>query len=222
MLGAATACRVSRRPAPGLQPKPRDMKYCMHFALILILIVAGSVGIWTPASAAGQEWFVSLYSGCFSNTVFIENLTFQFDFDHSFVHVLSVGKKIARYGNLIGFELECQFGQHSGMQQHQEFNSVAVLRWLKFPWDDYLDTSFGFGNGLSYAVTDPPIEVEKAGDQETAQWLYYLLAEWSFELSRKPQWQAFVRIHHRSGVYGRIAGDDAVSNFVGLGLRRFF
>jgi hypothetical protein len=181
--------------------------------------------LFTPfvsAAAANEDWFVSLYNGCYSNTVFIENLSFQYDFEESYVHVLSIGKKIEHFNNWVGFELEGQLGQHTGKQQHQEINGVAVLRWLIFPWDDFIDTSFGFGNGLSYAAVDPPIEAEEAGAQKTAQSLYYMMAEWSFGLPQKPLWQMFLRIHHRSGIYGRIAGDDAVSNFVGLGLRRFF
>jgi len=119
----------------------------------------------------------------------------------------------------VGLELEGRVGLHSGLQDHEEVNLVFTLRWLPFPWDKYIDTSFAFDNGVSYATEDPPLEIEEGDDNRTAQWLYYILVETAFAPPNQPQWNLFVRIHHRSSVFGVI--DDIVTGsiFVGLGLR---
>ncbi len=189
-------------------------------SLWIVVLLLGPL-LWTPATA-NDDWFVSLYAGQFSNTVLIENLRFKYDFEDSNVYVLSAGKALGTYKDWLGFELEGQVGTHQGKQSHQEVNCALTLRWLPFPWDDYIDTSFAFGNGLSYATEDPAIEIELDENNEASQWLYYILLEWAFSLHGRPNWNFFLRIHHRSGVYGRMAGDDAVTNFVGVGLRYRF
>src|SRR5690606_19259995 len=51
--------------------------------------------------------------------------------------------------------------------------------------------------------------------------LVYLGAELNFSLVEAPQWETFVRVHHRSGGYGFIADLDA-SNAITGGLRYKF
>ena len=99
---------------------------------------------------------------------------------------------------------------------------MFTLRWLPFPWDRYLDTSFAFGNGFSFATADPELEIIDYDKNETSQWLYYILVELAFQVPRQLQWDLFVRIHHRSSVFGLIKNVHAGSNFVGLGLRYHF
>jgi hypothetical protein len=188
---------------------------CIYRLMAIFLI---TLLFWTAdASAADSRCFVSLYAGRYSDTVFVKNLQFHHDFESSDILVFSVGREAARYRELIALELEGQVGAHHGRQDHQEINFAFTLRWLPFPWDRFVDTSFAVGNGLSYATADPIIEAENADNGRTAQWLYYILAEWAFGLDGN--WELFWRIHHRSGVYGRMADNNAGSNFVGLGLR---
>lgn len=191
---------------------------------IAALVIAS--GLFSPLMARDgpttKPWFASLYAGKYSDTVLIENIRFDHDFENSNVYVLSVGKEVARYKQWIALEVEGQAGHHTGRQDHQEINLAFTLRYLPFFWDHIVDTSFAFGNGVSYATKIPALEEEAAGEDDTNQWLYYILVEWAFSLPKYPQWDLFWRIHHRSGVYGRIAGDEAVSNFVGIGLRYRF
>ncbi len=191
---------------------------------ITVLIIS----LWTCSPImAGDEptaepWFASIYYGRFSDTVLIENLRFDHDFENSNVYVLSLGKELGRYKEWIAVEVEGQVGHHTGRQDHQEFNVALTLRYLPFIWDRVVDTSFAFGNGVSYATGIPALEEEAAGDDQANQWLYYILVEWAFSLPSHPQWDLFWRVHHRSGIYSRWAGEDAVSNFVGLGIRYRF
>ncbi len=199
---------------------PHDRKPAKSFGPLILLMFAGLLG-WPVDALADADWkrFVSLYAGQYSDTALIQNLQFDHEFQDSDIFVVSIGRHLARYGQLMAVELEGQFGIHRGRQNQQEINCALTLRWLSLPWDKYVDTSFAFGNGISYATADPPLERENADNGQTAQWLYYILAEWAFAIDDDAQWELFWRIHHRSGVYGRMAGNNAGSNFVGLGLR---
>jgi hypothetical protein len=52
--------------------------------------------------------------------------------------------------------------------------------------------------------------------------LNFLLAEIEFVLPWVPQWSNFIRVHHRSGVFGAYGGIEGGSNFVGIGIRYYF
>ncbi len=190
------------------------------WALILLPCLIGG-----PADAKekrNDQWFASYYVGQYSDTAFNEIIRFNTELESSFVHVASVGKELGVYKDIIQYELEAQISKHTGDQDHEEINGVFTLRWLPFLWDDYLDTSFAFGNGFSYATEDPPLEIRDSDDDETSRWLYYFLVEMAFVIPKLPSWDLFMRIHHRSSVFGAINNIMAGSNFVGLGLRYRF
>jgi len=46
-----------------------------------------------------------------------------------------------------------------------------------------------------------------------------MLIEMAFSHPRHPEWAGFVRVHHRSGLYG-VVSDPGGSNFIGVGVRR--
>jgi hypothetical protein len=186
------------------------------WAGFLLVLLTGTT------ACADDSWFVSLYGGQFSNTALNEIVRFGTDFENSYIYVLSLGKELGRYKELVSVEMEGQVGQHVGLQSHTETNAAFTLRWLKFPWDRYLDTSLAFGNGLSYAFEDPPLEIREGNEGRTSKWLYYILAEMAFKVPRTQGWEFFLRAHHRSSVFGAIDGLFTASNFVGAGLRYRF
>ena len=169
-----------------------------------------------------DRWFISLYGGMFSDNALLDIARLQTNFDNSSILVLSAGREIGRYRNKISLELEGQIAFHNGHQSHQEMNAVFIARWLQFPWDHLIDTSMAVGNGLSYATKEPPIEILDSKNGKSSQWLYYLLIEIAFGLCAADKWDLFVRVHHRSGIYGLIHDVDSGSNFIGCGLRRRF
>lgn len=200
--------------------KKISTKEVLRFCCLLIVLCF--VGLTPPAAQADDKWFASLYVGQFSNTALNEIVRFNTSLESSEVYVLSVGKELGRYKDRLGIELEGQVGAHSGQQNHMEVNAAFTLRWHPFPWDRYLDTSLAFGNGISYAFEEPPLEIREADDNKTSKWLYYILVELSFSAPQIPQWDYFVRIHHRSSVFGLIDGLFSASNFVGVGVRYHF
>jgi len=122
------------------------------------------------------------------------------------------------------WEWELQVARHHGMQSHWESNAVLVARWMHFPWDQWLDTRFAFGQGLSYALEVPPLEPRSEPDEEeSARLLNYLLLELEVVPPRaEAHWSGFIRLHHRSGVFGTFSGVEGGSNFIGLGVRYRF
>ena len=194
--------------------------------VVVVLMIMG----WTslllgPASALAsdeEQWFVSFYAGQYTDTNLGEILTFDTEMEGSNVYVLSFGKELGVYKGLIGYEIEGQVAWHTGKQTHKEVNAAFTLRWLPFPWDRYLDTSLAFGNGLSYATSDPELEIRESNKDKTNQFLYYILVETAFVVPRYESWDLFVRIHHRSSVYGLMGGIETGSNFLGVGLRYRF
>lgn len=169
-----------------------------------------------------EKWFVGLYGGRFSNNALLDIVRFQTQFEDSCIYVLSVGKEVGQYKDKISFEWEGQIALHSGRQSHKEFNAVFVSRWLPFAWDRFIDTSLAIGNGLSYATAEPPLEILDSDNNKSSQWLYYLLVELAFGLPTQCEWDLFVRVHHRSGIFGLINDVDSGSNFIGCGIRYKF
>lgn len=117
--------------------------------------------------------------------------------------------------------------QNSGYHTHEEYNALLILRWLKFPWNRYLVTSFAFGDGLSYATKEPPIEMDQHNknhgiENETSQLLNYMLFELAFALPQYQKFNVIFRIHHRSGIFGLFNGVSGGSNFVGAGMKYNF
>lgn len=185
--------------------------------LLLLACLALPSTVW-----GADEWFFSLYGGKFSNNALLDIMRLKTRFESSYVYVLSVGKEIGRYQNRISYELEGQIATHSGRQSHEEINGAVTLRWLPFPWDRKLDTSFAFGNGLSYATEEPPLERMDSDDNKSSQWLYHLFVEFAFAHPDHHQWDLFIRVHHRSGVFGLFHDVDSGSNFIGCGIRYKF
>lgn len=134
----------------------------------------------------------------------------------------AVGKKMFTIiEDKLDFETEHQFVQHFGQQHHQEFQPiVAVLRWKDFPWNDTVQTTFAFGDGISIASRTPKLE-KKARDTH-APVLNHLMAEFTFADPAAPEWQGVFRYHHRSGMFCTFSGVRDASTAFTLGVKRFF
>lgn len=185
---------------------------------IVLLVLIPLLSIWQQRVHADEKWFVSAYFGQASDSRFLDIIL---KFDHrpinSRMAAFTVGRELTTYRDTLRLEAEGQVAKHWGVQTHAELNGALVLRWLPFFWDDYLDTSFGIGEGLSYASDIPVLETDE--DEETSRILNYLMVEFSFEIPKKDSWDLFVRLHHRSGIYGLINGVNEGSNILCAGIR---
>jgi hypothetical protein len=187
------------------------------------MLAAAFVLLICENSRAEDGYFLSLYGGQVSDTQFNAIVRGIVDFKDYYLVAGALGKELMVWKDRIGIEVEGQVVKHIKGSEHWEFNPLLTLRWLPFPWDQTLDTSFAWGNGFSYATEDPEFEVEESSHgNRTSQVLYYFMVEWVFAFPDAPQWGFFSRIHHRSSVFGLIDGIMAGSNYVTLGLRYHF
>lgn len=97
-----------------------------------------------------------------------------------------------------------------------------VFRWVNWPWDNYLTTTFAAGEGISYTSRVPYVETHDATAHGSQRLLNYLVFEITFALPSHPEWQLVGRIHHRSTAYGVFGNSNGGSNTVGLGIRYLF
>ncbi|MFP4334083.1 MAG: hypothetical protein ACLFQC_01280 [Wenzhouxiangella sp.] len=119
------------------------------------------------------------------------------------------------------FEVEGQVAKHFGDQDHWEFNLAWLARWMRFPWDGYVDTRAALGVGVSYATEIPVIEPRaKLDTGESRKLLGYVAIEIELAPPNSADWSGFVRLHHRSDAFGLFHDQNGGSNFITLGLRR--
>jgi len=165
------------------------------------------------------KWFFTLYGGAFTDSDLEDDLTFNWDFgDHTYIIVGALARELWRYEDFISFEVEGQLGKYFGQEHQGQINGLIIARWLKFPWDQYVDTSFAVGDGLSYNTETSKVEEED--DEDAGKWLNYLMFELTLGLPKYPRWNFVYRIHHRSSIRGRIG--DGASNFVAFGIKYSF
>ena len=177
----------------------------------------------TRNSVADDGYFISLYGGQVSDTPFHAIIRGNVDYKDYYLIALSFGKELFVYKDSIGVEMEGQVVKHINGTEHWEANPVLTLRWLPFPWDDKVDTSFAWGNGISFASEKPEFEMEESSkDDRTSQVLYYFMVEIEFEFQKIENWGVFSRIHHRSSVFGLIDGLQTGSNYLTIGVRYRF
>jgi hypothetical protein len=176
-----------------------------------------------PFAAAGAErdWALTLYSGRLTDSGIGETARFNFKFENAYFIDLALSRRLYTFRDYCNIEIEGQIAKHFGDQHHWEFNVVPYFRWLVFPWDAYLDTSFAAGAGVSYATSVPEIEA-KNHDNVAGRFLGALMFELAFSPPRVPQWGLVVRLHHRSGANGVFSGVSGASNAWAMGIRYSF
>jgi hypothetical protein len=169
---------------------------------------------------AESDWALTLYSGKMTDAALAKTATFNFEFENAYLVDLGLSRRLYTFQNYFDIEIEGQIARYFGDQDNWEFDLVAYFRWLLFPWNEYLNTSFAAGAGLSYATSVPAIEAKLY--EETAQFLGALMFEFAFSLPQVPQWSLVTGIHHRSGAGGVFSGVQGASNAWVIGIRYKF
>jgi hypothetical protein len=174
------------------------------------------------AKPAGQyDWAVTAYGAKLTGDSFDEVLSGDADFSNDKIWVLALSRRLARFRWDIDLEAEAQIARQDSLERHWELNGLADLRWNRFFWDRYLDTSAAVGLGLSYASEKPEFEINEQG--ATNRLMAYVLFELAFSLPEYPKWAVVARWHHRSAAWGTFEDDiETASNAIGLGIKRRF
>ncbi len=188
---------------------------CMTLLILSIFLSASC------CNAEKYQYSLNFYSGQMTTNHFEDFFTEEtVNYSKSYLLALSLARTIGHWRNKLSYEVEGQVVKHFNYQNHWEFNLLGVLRWEKFPWDNWLQTSAAFGLGPSWATRRPKIEIENDG--ETARFMVYWMTELAIApFSSRPNLELFSRIHHRSDAFGLVA-DDGGSNALAFGLRYRF
>lgn len=184
-----------------------------------MLSVICMVLLVSALNAQSREYYMGLYVGKATHhnleVLFIPRYSALLD---SKIVAVGIAKKLYESKNY-EIWMESNGVKHFGYQTHLELNFAFLFKWKSFPWDNYLDTSFVIGDGFSYATQKPQIEIDDNG--KSAKILNYLIVEWKF-YPIDQEYSIYTRIHHRSGIYGRINDVSGGSNFVTIGFRNYF
>jgi len=189
------------------------LRICVLAVILTALIPLGSAN-------AQRDWAATLYTGQLTDETLGNVARANFSMEDAYWVGLGLTRRIYTYRHYFDLELEGQVNKFFGDQDNWEFDFLGYFRWLPFPWDRYLDTSFAAGAGLSYATSVPEVEVENQGD--SAQFLGALSFEFTFALPSIPQWNLVAGIHHRSGAGGTFSGVRSASNGLDIGIRFWF
>ena len=182
----------------------------LKFALLVLL----------PGACLANDRYLTIYNGVYTDDrlgdVLLSKPVKQI---HSNLAVIAWGKAYAFESPNHQWELEAQIGKHYRDQSHLEFNLLAIYRWQKTPWDNILKTSFGIGDGLSYASEVPPLEAASHTNTGAARLLNYILFEMTAAPPQAKDWAMVVRVHHRSGIDGLFNDVKGGSNVIAIGLK---
>jgi hypothetical protein len=163
-----------------------------------------------------NNWHLTAYGALQSRGNVLE-LHSDWDTSSNLV-ALAASRKMFNFFKHIDFELEGQIVKHINGSDHWELNGMYVLRWITFPWNHFLHTSFAAGEGFSYTTSK-----HKREPSSTVRGLHYLMLELALALPDHKEWSLVGRVHHRSNIYGAIGPDNAISsNYIGMGIKYGF
>ena len=202
----------------------------IYFRFLLVPVVLSLLLLFPLPNASANDdkientvekykWYFTLYGGANTQSELEDNLIFDIHSgDDTYIIVGALARELWRYEDFISFEVEGQLGKYFGQEHQGQINGLIIARWLKFPWNKYVDTSFAVGDGLSYNTHTS--DVEKDDDEDAGRWLNYLMFEVTLGLPKYPRWDFVYRIHHRSSIRERIGA--GASNFVTVGFKYAF
>lgn len=172
-----------------------------------------------------------VYGGKYSETDLLPILFSQKTlYKESFIGVIGVNYPLGYKLRFIDFEAEGLFVKHFGIMKHWEADTLMIARISNL---FTLPMSIALGEGISIASQNPVLENKQKGFYldtmlyqfnaiESRNFLNYVMVEADYRL-----WEAeynpriFIRIHHRSGVFGLFCPPDPAcgSNFVTYGIK---
>jgi hypothetical protein len=97
------------------------------------------------------------------------------------------------------------------------YNAALQCRWIDFPWNDSVKTTFAVGLGLSYSEKLYLNDVRFHRDQERSHLKFNLPISLTFARPSHPDQELVIYIAHHSGGFGTF--DRGGVNSLGMGLR---
>lgn len=101
-----------------------------------------------------------------------------------------------------------------------DYNAALQFRWVDFPWNSYVTTSFGVGLGLSYSSQVYLMDIQRHPDVYRSRLKFDLPIHLTFARASHPDQQLVFYLAHQSG--GFYIFDKGGVNSLGMGLRCSF
>ena len=136
----------------------------------------------------------------------------------------SIDYRFYKWPNLpLQFEGEFDVTKHFGQAHEWEVVLAPFLRWTSFPWNKYLYTNVRFSAlGPSYVAGHSAWELQNSGNNHGSNLLQYGSLELTFASSEHSSGEFFLKVHHRSGIYGLVNGVEGGSSYLTCGYRVFW
>ncbi len=172
-----------------------------------------------------------VYGGRYTTTDLLPILFRQrTDYKDSNIGVIGINYPLNYKVRFVDIESEALVGKHFGIMNHWEADGLMIARLSNLFG---LPMSFAFGEGLSITSQNPILENQKKGFNfkngmlekqgiESRNILNYLMVEADYRVWDDPSNpRIFMRIHHRSGVFGFYCPPDPAcgSNFISYGFK---
>jgi hypothetical protein len=198
---------------------------------------AGPSASATPARSWAQErpdyfdplggswndgnWWWSGFAGVVALNYTSHFLLLQPDFGRTYMVGATLGREYAKYGWL-RFEWEASASLEFLKEQPiGDFRLMPLTaRFVDFPWNRWVLTSFASGIGLSWMTSKSRYE-EEDGDK-TKRWNVGVFWELTFADPDRPDWAGLVRVQHRSPLLGLLPDHGNTLDFFVLGLKHRF
>ena len=197
----------------------------------IFIIILFSNTIFSDSIIEKNKPSLIIYGGKYTSTDLLPILFRQrTDYRDSTLGVIGLNFPLKYKIRFIDIESEGLIGKHFGIMNHWEADGLMIARVSNI---FNLPMSFAFGEGLSIASQNPLIENQKKGFSvknglfekqgiESRNILNYLMVELDFRVWNDPSNpRIFMRIHHRSGVFGFYCPPDPAcgSNFISYGFK---
>lgn len=100
-----------------------------------------------------------------------------------------------------------------------DYNVSFNVRWVDFPWNDYVSTTFSMGLGLSYSDKVYLMDIQRHPNKDRSHLKFNWPIAITFASPSRPDLQTVIFLLHQSG--GRTFDKGGV-NSLGIGFRRGF
>ena len=174
------------------------------------------------AESRDYKWYAMGYAGKVSRLALLDHFSTDWRSWNDYMLGASVGRELWGFRDWFAFEGEVLASAHFGESgTFFETGGLILLRWLKFPWDRWVDTSFAIGDGVSW-YSDDSADYEEYMFTTTYGLLNLFVVEGTFA---HPEWERtsiVIRAHHRCDFWGEWKGANGGSTVPTIGLRYEF
>jgi hypothetical protein len=197
-----------------------------RFGIVILFTTLLPITAWSENNVY-PEWFTSFYLGEMTNNQLGRVLIGDFSLNPTTLYSIEIGKELSPNNPFRCFfqpimsSISVRANFTFLKDQYDkicEINPYIAFDW-KFP-ARFLNAALSIGEGLSY-VSKVPFAEEMYSDQ-TKKLLNFLLCDLTFSLPKLPQWEAGIRVHHRSGAFGLYHANNSGSTAIGVVLRYRF